>query len=370
MLTPVQFVGLASRSDLPITIWAIDQDPCTGEETDRLVTTATVVPSARNKWEARVARGSDVGLYTRNYRIKIGDNIVPTQDGIKAGQYVQPVTEWIFPELVTPGGTPPPLDFTNIGPLKNGFGPINGKIFQQLNPWPGATAPPAATPVCPDPVTATSTSTAATGSSTAPPPVLQASAGADQTILSGVSVALSASQLTSGIPASDLSFAWSQIGGPTAGITLSSLTAPSVSFAAPVVAVGSSAVREFLVTITHVPSGAKANDTVVITANRAATSFDHPIIDSLTWSTKQSGTATASVRTELVDSTASMRIIFGPVAGGVERPMVRGVVSNGKVTYSFNSRNIPTYTVATVRSYINNVLVPGPQVSSTTVTPG
>ena len=61
-----------------------------------------------------------------------------TSDGILAGQYVQPVTEWIFPEVVNPGATPPALDFSNIGPLANGFGPdADGNVFHQLNPWPG-----------------------------------------------------------------------------------------------------------------------------------------------------------------------------------------------------------------------------------------
>src|SRR4051794_6498285 len=96
---PNQFVGLASRSDLPVTIWAIDQDPCTGEESDRLIATAAVEVSARNKWKVDIPRGTNIGLYTRNYRVRIGDEVTTTH-GIRAGQYVQPVTEWIFPELV------------------------------------------------------------------------------------------------------------------------------------------------------------------------------------------------------------------------------------------------------------------------------
>ena len=61
-----------------------------------------------------------------------------TSDSILAGQYVQRVTGWIFPEVITPGATPRPLDFTGIGPLANGFGPdAKGNIFHQLSPWPG-----------------------------------------------------------------------------------------------------------------------------------------------------------------------------------------------------------------------------------------
>ncbi|KAH7319194.1 hypothetical protein BKA65DRAFT_513966 [Rhexocercosporidium sp. MPI-PUGE-AT-0058] len=372
-----RFVGLASRSDLPITIWAIDQDPCTGEESDRLVATTTVTASARNKWEVRVERGTNVGFFTRNYRVKIGDNSVTTPDGISAGSYVQPVTEWIYPELVTPGGTPPPIDFSNIGPLRNGFGDVDGQVFGQLNPWPGATAPSVAAcaPPTPTPTDDGSGSTTVPTTSSTPAPIsISANAGADKIVLAGTFVPLNAVQSTPNILASDLTYAWSQIAGPTTGITLANPTTSTPSFVAPMVAVGVSQSREFRVIITHTPSGAKSNDTIVVTSDRSPSSFDNPIFDSLTWASRQSGTATASVRTELVDAAGSMRIIFGPVAGGVERVMTRGAVANGKVTYTFNARNIPTYTLATVRSYItigsSTVLVPGRQVNSTAVTAG
>ncbi|PVH81447.1 hypothetical protein DL98DRAFT_587363 [Cadophora sp. DSE1049] len=384
-----RFVGLASRSDLPITIFAVDEDPCTGEESERLVATTNVVASARNKWEVRIQRGTNVGLFTRNYRIKIGDTAVTTSDGISAGTYVQPVTEWIFPELVTPGGTPPALDFSNIGPLKNGFGDIDGQVFGQLNPWPGATAPsvaacapPTSSTVTPPSPTADGSGSTAVQNPSAPgtpvPVAIVANAGADRTVLAGTFVSLSASlntsQSTSGLLPSDLTYAWSQIAGPTTGITVTNPTTSTPSFVAPMVAVGVSQSREFRVIITHTPSGTKSNDTVVITANRASTSFDHPSFVTLTWASRQGGTAAATVRTELVDPAGSMRIIFGPVAGGTERVMTRGAVANGQVTYTFSGRSIPNFNIATVRSYItvgsSTVIVPGPQVNSTTVTPG
>lgn len=61
-----------------------------------------------------------------------------TTNGILGGQYVQPVTEWIFPEVIIPGATQPELGFDNIAPLANGFGPDDaGNVFHQLSPWPG-----------------------------------------------------------------------------------------------------------------------------------------------------------------------------------------------------------------------------------------
>jgi hypothetical protein len=345
-----KFVGLASRSDLPVEIWAIDQDPCTGEESDRLLATGAVVPSARNKWEIRIPRGTDIGKYTRNYRVRIGDEVT-TSDGIKAGQYVQPVTEWIFPELVTPGGTPPPNDFSNIGPLRDGFGPIDGTIFGQLSPWPGAQAPVPVKdttncPVVPDP-----------GPDTPPdntPVTLLASAGADKTVLSGTFVTLTAEQLTTGISTTDLTFAWTQIAGPAPNLVLTGENTAAISFAPPVVAAGAYVSREFKVLITHVPSGSTANDTVVVVSNRAASSLDVKAFDSLTWASRQSGTAAATAHTNLVDPAGSMRIQFGT---GAEQPMVRSTVSGGVARYTYSARSTARFTSATIHSYINNVRV-------------
>lgn len=314
-----------------------------------------------------IPRGTNIGLYTRNYRIRIGDE-VETTDGIKAGQYVQPVTEWIFPELVTPGGTPPPFDFSNIGPLRNGFGPIDGTIFKQLDPWPGATAPSPAIASCAPVVSTTSSSAGSTATPTLSPPVdFVASAGPDQFVLSGVFVTLSATQNLPNIPSSEFAYNWTQISNSEPALTLSTTNQPTLNISPPVVAVGASVSREFRVEITHVPSQSKSNDTVVVTVDRLSTHFDTKVIDSLTWASKQSGTATATAHTNLIDPAATMRIVFGT---GGEQPMVRASTSNGRALYTFSARNINRYTTATIRSYINNVLVPGPVVSSTNVGAG
>lgn len=352
----IQFVGLASRADLPISIWAIDEHPCTGETTDRFLTSTTVkAGEVRNKWEARIDPNTAIGKYTRNYRVKVGDNVVTTANGIDAGQYVQPVTEWIFPELVTPGGTPPPNDFSNIGPLRDGFGPIDNQIFGQLSPWPGATAPVPSITNCAPPTTTSKPPSTAT-------PVLSASAGSNQVVLSGVFVTLTATQLTPDVPGNELSYSWTQTLGPT--LALSSTTGSTINISPPVIASGS-VERRFQVVITHVPSGAKANATTSVTVNR--TTADHPVIDTLTWANRQSGTATAAAHTDLVDSAGSMRISFG---GAAEVVMGRAATTNGQVLYTYSSRSVPRFTTATVRSYINGMLVPGSTFTSTNVQAG
>lgn len=335
-----------------------------------------MIASARNKFRVELPVNSNIGFYTRNYRFTVGDNVVTTSDGIKAGQYVQPVTEWIFPELVTPGGAPPPLVFDNIGPLAKGFGPAAGgdTIFGQLKPWPGAVAPIPAVTTCAKPVTSAAgpqpTSTAsATDTGTAGPAPSQiqiiASASPDQTVLGGVNVNLFATQSVAGVNGAALSYQWSQIAGPTTGVTLSSTTSPNISFVPAVVAVGAAAVsREFRVVIIH-SSGSRSNDTVVVTSDR--TSADKKVIDTLTWKSSQGGTATALAHTDLVDSSAAMRIVFGT---GAEQPMTRISTTNGIATYSFNARSVGKYTTAEIRSYIGNTRAPGPVVSSTNVLPG
>jgi hypothetical protein len=304
------------------------------------------------------------GLYTRNYRIRIGDTIITTSNGIIAGQYVQPVTEWIFPELVTPGGTPPVNDYTNIGPLRNGFGPIKGTIFGQLNPWPGAVTPTPAITECAPPATSTTATSTPTG--TPEPVALGVSAGTDRTVLGGVSVLLSASLTTGNVPPSSLAYNWTQIAGPAVAISTSNTA--SVRFSAPIVS-GADVSREFKVEITHTPSGSKANDTIAVTSvSIGEGTFDHPVIDALSWASRQSGSATANAHSDLIDATASLRVIFN--GDNIERPMVRGQVANGQATYSYSARNVPQFTSATLRSYINNVLVGGPVVSSTNVAAG
>ena len=287
-----------------------------------------------------------------------------TSDGIVAGQYLQPVSEWIFPELVTPGCAPPANDFTNIGPLRNGFGPINGTIFGQLNPWPGAVTPTPAVTECAPPATSTTATSTPTG--TPEPVALTVSAGSDQTVLGGVSVQLSAALTAGNVLPASLSYNWTQIAGPS--VALSATNTANIRFSVPVVS-GADTSREFQVFVTHTPSNSTANDTIAITSVSTGKGvFDHPVIDALSWASRQSGTATANARSDLVDTSASMRVVFN--GDNIERPMVRGQVANGQVNYSFSTNRVPRYTSATVRSYINNVLVGGPVISSSNVAAG
>lgn len=278
------------------------------------------------------------------------------------------VSEWIFPELTLPGGAPPPNNFANFGHLVNGFGPIDGTIFGPLRPWPGATTPAPSVSDCPPP------SDGGDGDDGDEEPtedaiIIDAVAGADRTVLGGISVLLTGKNATGNN--NGLTYQWTQIAGPT--VTISGNTTANATFAAPVVSTSANVQREFRVLITHTASGTKGNDTIVITSvslpvAQNLKTYDSPIIDSLTWASRQSGTATAIAFSNLVDSTASMRIIFN--SDNVERVMTKVGVSNGQAQYTFNARSIRSYTSATIRSYLNNVAVGGPVISSTTISAG
>lgn len=370
-------MGYVTDPTTTISIFAVDVDPCSGKETDRLIMTATPerLAGGRAKFDVRTDR-NDIGLYTRNYRFVLASGTKRTSDGILAGQYVQPVTEWILPEVINPGATPPPYDFSNFGDLANGFGPdADGNVFKQLNPWPGARAP---TPLktCPDKVDPPVDDDATTGGDTTPPAsgggtpstggtgtpattvAIAADAGADQTVRGGVKVTLEAKQTKADVTATDLTYAWSQISGPTAGITLSSLTTASTSFEAPIPATAGTTIQcEFRVIISH-KSGSKSNDTIVVTSD--LTSSDHPVVDTFTWQSKQSGTVDVKATTDLVNSGATMKLQFNT---GAEIAMVKA----GPGVWTYNARSTARPTSVTVKSYFGTVAV-GKGVTKTGVT--
>jgi hypothetical protein len=78
--------------------------------------------------------------------IKANSAVVKTKNGILASQYIQPVTEWIQPEVDIPGTEPVPYVFRNIRGLVQGDF-LDGKQFGPLSPFPGPT-PPAPSKTC------------------------------------------------------------------------------------------------------------------------------------------------------------------------------------------------------------------------------
>ncbi|KZL69933.1 hypothetical protein CT0861_06931 [Colletotrichum tofieldiae] len=168
-----RFVGYTSDSSSnvnPIKIYAIEYDPCTGEGVDREIAGVAVPGTeARNKFEYRI-KATQNDQYAREYRIVAGTGTVTTKNGIVAGQYIMPVSEWIRPEDINPGRAPTPHDFRSYSFLTKGLGrDSDNQLWGPLNPFPQTGATLYDNSKC-APATGTGTGTG-TGSGTVTTPV-------------------------------------------------------------------------------------------------------------------------------------------------------------------------------------------------------
>jgi hypothetical protein len=240
---------------------------------------------------------------------------------------VQPVTEWIYPEPLTPGIITPPIDFSVFNFLANGIAQ-DGNQFGQLNPWPGVTAPPA-----PSKCTVAPTTTPTPGGNPTP----TANAGPDVlAALPGSPITLSGTDTNANVPDTDVTYAWTQVSGPS--VTLSG-TGAKVSFTAPANAAATPIVNStFTLTIARKDNPTiKSTDDVIITTNKATK--DTVSIQSYTWTTQQGGTLSVSAKTNYIldNTTASLKLILLP---GTAQLSMTGA-SGGVWTYQARSTKNP-----------------------------
>lgn len=261
--------------------------------------------------------------------------------------------EWIFPEVTVPGATPPANDYTNIGPLANGFGPDDaGNVFHQLSPFPGTAPKPSKD--CPDKVEVTPPTPSEPGTGGGEAPSFTVNAGVDQLLRGGVLVSMAGNITGTNLNSADFSYSWTQVTGSSTGVSLTGATGPSPTFTLPVLVASDAATvnRTFQLTVTHKPSGASQNDSVIITADRV--SSDHPSISQFTWISSKSGTVTVLASTELVEPAAglSMQVRFNNAG-----PFTMTKTSPGK--YSLTQTKVAQPARATVQSFVNGVAVGG-----------
>ncbi|TKA66580.1 hypothetical protein B0A49_06047 [Cryomyces minteri] len=333
-----KFIGFSSDPDAFVQIFAIDVDPCTGVEHDRLigsVGTGGVVGNPRARFRHLTDRLA-IGEYTREYHITLSTGTAVTANGILAGQYHQPVTEWVFPELTAIGAAPPPIDFKDLNFLRDGFGPDDlGNVFHQLNPWPAATTPvPSKT--CPDIIAAPPASPTASPTAAAVTPV--PSVSSDVTSRPGVKVTLTARNTNPNIPDTEAAFSWAL--GPT-DTTVGTLTGAStntLSFILP--RNNGILVRTFTVTITHTPSGTTATAAVKVSSDSAGT--DTITIDKFNWLSSGGGSLTVTAHTNVVDSTFVTNPKLHMTVGGVASVVSMQAGANGIFTYSNKGVKQPT----------------------------
>ncbi|KAK3953814.1 hypothetical protein QBC32DRAFT_312601 [Pseudoneurospora amorphoporcata] len=136
-----RFIGYTSAASgtSSLSIHAVTgYDVCTGNITTRPVSGAGLIAGqVRNKFRTGITSVAG-DVYAREYVI-VSTTTAPvrTRNGILAGQYIQPVTEWIQPELTTPGLPPIPNDFAAMEHLVKGLGEDEeGHIWGPLDPFP------------------------------------------------------------------------------------------------------------------------------------------------------------------------------------------------------------------------------------------
>ncbi|KAK3503235.1 hypothetical protein B0T13DRAFT_521847 [Neurospora crassa] len=136
-----RFIGYTSAASgtSTLTIHAVTGfDVCTGNITTRPVSGGSLIAGqVRNKFRTGITSVAG-DVYAREYVILSTTNPVRTKNGILvAGQYIQPVTEWIQPELTTPGLPPIPNDFSAMEHLVKGLGgDEEGHVWGPLEPFP------------------------------------------------------------------------------------------------------------------------------------------------------------------------------------------------------------------------------------------
>jgi hypothetical protein len=332
-----RFIGyLSSCNGASVTVHAIDVDPCTGEDVLRQIGSAT--PKAgdvRCKWEARITSTNAQTPYTREYMIKANNPVIETNDGIKAGQYVVPVTEWIQPEVDIPGTEPPAFRFQDIRGLVQGDF-LDNKRYGPLSPFPGAD-PPAPSKTCSGPVVPTSTdatgSTATAAAANAPVAFARA---ITVTQRGGASIPLVASNNNTNIVNSDLVYAWSKTSPATATVSLANTASPTATFTAPKVTTETSFVFEVTVSLkSNANAISKANVTVTVNP----TAPDIVTVGSYSFASSQGGTIGVSCSSNVANGdNKNMWLLTNNGANNLTMTKT----AEGKWSYSARSTKQPT----------------------------
>ncbi|CAI6341184.1 unnamed protein product [Periconia digitata] len=325
-----RFIGyLSSCANAAVTVFAIDVDPCTGAETERQIGSATPrAGDVRCKWEARIPSTTAQTPYTREYILRTQSKVITTKDGIEAGQYVTPVTEWIYPEVNVPGAEFPAFDFTQFRNMVQGDF-LDDQQFGPLSPFPGGN-PPAPSKTCsPSDILPTGTPTPS-----GPPVAFIAPVSSVQR--GGNNLVLVAQNNNTSIQGSDLSFVWKQTSPASPTASLTNPSQASATVAVPKVSAKASFIFE--VTITQKSDTTKTSKaTVTVSVDPAAA--DSVVVNTYTWESRQSGTIGVTCSSNVVNGdNKRMSLLLNN--GGTTLTMTNS--APGKWSYSSNKVKQPT----------------------------
>ncbi|KAJ7145995.1 hypothetical protein C8R44DRAFT_5120 [Mycena epipterygia] len=168
--------AMATDPSTTLNWFAIDVDPCTGAETER-----SLLPNVEPSETAPLGRATfrlgkiNASPVTREVGFRYSNGVVAGPRGLIAGQYIQPIFTYVFPELVAFGDPEPVNQFDLFPYLAQGSGlfvygnylevpPSTPTTVGQLSPWPGNSAPE--TISCPPPSISTPSTSTGTSTST------------------------------------------------------------------------------------------------------------------------------------------------------------------------------------------------------------
>jgi hypothetical protein len=315
-----RFVGfLSSCAGAAVTISAIEVDPCTGEETFRDVGTATPRPGDPScKFDFRPTIPSP---YTREYRFSANSAVVETQNGIKAGQYIAGVNEWI--QVEAGGGTEPaPYEYQNIvGLVQGDF--LNDKQFGVLSPFPGLAPPPPA-----------QTCTGTPPPANAEPVASAAPLTADVRV--GAQVLLRGSNTASGLTNNDLDFVWTKTTPANPTISIQNAASPTATFVAPSVTARTTFTFQVSVSL---KSDATKSSTATVTVVVDPTAPDQVFVDIYTWESRQSGSLSVNCHSDVVSGANTGMTLRLSGTTNINMLPANGP---GKWAYTARSTNRPT----------------------------
>jgi hypothetical protein len=348
--------GFTTDISTTISINAVDVDPCTGNETDRLWAVQAVDPGAptgavAGRWRFRPGaplfdlKGFPFLPPTRELHAFSLNGVVTSLNLLSAGEYTAPNFEFIGPENLGIGNPKVPFNFDTMEFLAQGSGPRDPfmgapgaaslGVVRQLSPWPGQTPPVLR--------------------SCAVPPI--ANAGANQTVGAGNLVVLNGSASSDpNVPALPLTFAWTQTAGPA--VTITNPTGQIAGFRAPVVG---GVTLTFQLAVSNGPFTSTA--TVNVTVSADAT---RPTATNLTTIPLAPIPATATTVTLSVTATdnvggtgiASVTFTFNGVTSVVTTPTVAGGSTYQVVVPKPAARVLAYALTATPRDNAGNIGLP------------
>jgi hypothetical protein len=311
--TEFAVLGATTDPSRLVDIAALDVNPCTGQETVRIL--ANVDPGSqpvRGRFHFGVGGGAFMPP-TRELIVLSRTGVTPgVANGLVAGQYRLPVIDFLFPGNRVIGQPLVHANFEDLPFLAQGSGPLGGTgpILSQLDPWPGAVAP--------------ARISCASGGGTAP----SASAGPDQSAVSGTAVTLSGTA-TADPDGGPVAIEWTQASGSP--VVLSSPAALTASFTAPTVPpLGPPAALSFTLRVTNAFGTSTSGTTVTVVPPSDTVTVTAALYRRL------DRTLIVTARSSAASSTVSLEVVgFGAMAdmgGGAYRLAAFGVADPVTVT--------------------------------------